>query len=146
MGTWGTGVFDDDLALDLKDEYRELVADGLSGPEATRLVPVRAGLDEVEWTGAGDAHIKLRVESEAGLVHAHGKAHFALRHPCVRCLNPVPFDVPLDVDLRLARRWNWQGHEVETALVGQNLGQDYAEFRDTNVFSRRVYGSFSLGW
>jgi iron complex outermembrane receptor protein len=50
------------------------------------------------------------------------------------------------VDLRLARRWNWQGHEVETALVGQNLGQDYAEFRDTNVFSRRVYGSFSLGW
>src|SRR3989339_285619 len=41
MGTWGTGVFEDDLALDLKDEYRELVADGLSGPEATRLVTAR---------------------------------------------------------------------------------------------------------
>jgi hypothetical protein len=41
MGTWGTGVFDDDLALDLKDEYRELVADGHSGPEATRIVAAR---------------------------------------------------------------------------------------------------------
>jgi hypothetical protein len=41
MGTWGTGIFDDDLALDLKDDYRELVADGLSGPEATRLVTAR---------------------------------------------------------------------------------------------------------
>ena len=50
------------------------------------------------------------------------------------------------VDARVARRWKWQGTEVEAALVGQNLGQDYHEFRDTNVFSRRVYGSLSFGW
>ncbi|MFP5419301.1 MAG: TonB-dependent receptor plug domain-containing protein [Gammaproteobacteria bacterium] len=50
------------------------------------------------------------------------------------------------VDVRLARRWKWQGTQVEAAVVGQNLGHDYAEFRDTNVFSRRVYGSLSLGW
>ncbi|MBT9568427.1 MAG: TonB-dependent receptor [Thiobacillus sp.] len=50
------------------------------------------------------------------------------------------------VDVRLARRWRWQGTEVEAAVVGQNLGRDYHEFRDTNVFSRRVYGSLSLGW
>jgi iron complex outermembrane recepter protein len=50
------------------------------------------------------------------------------------------------VDLRLARRWNWQGHDIEAAVVGQNLGKDYQEFRDTNVFSRRVYGSLSLSW
>ncbi|MHB1188502.1 TonB-dependent receptor plug domain-containing protein [Thiobacillus sp.] len=49
-------------------------------------------------------------------------------------------------DARLARRWIWQGHEVEAAVVGQNLGEDYQEFRDTNIFSRRVYGSLSLGW
>ena len=49
-------------------------------------------------------------------------------------------------DVRLARRWNWQGHEVEAALVGQNLGEDYEEFRDTNIFSPRVYGSLSLAW
>ncbi|MDP2029403.1 MAG: TonB-dependent receptor [Thiobacillus sp.] len=50
------------------------------------------------------------------------------------------------VDARLARRWTWQGHDVEAAIVGQNLGDDYTEFRDTNVFSSRVYGSFSLAW
>jgi iron complex outermembrane receptor protein len=50
------------------------------------------------------------------------------------------------VDLRLARRWTWQGHEMEAALVGQNLGEDYAEFRDTNVFSRRAYASLNLAW
>jgi iron complex outermembrane receptor protein len=50
------------------------------------------------------------------------------------------------VDLRLARRWKWQGYDLDAALVGQNLGNDYQEFRDTNVFSRRVYGSLSFAW
>jgi len=49
-------------------------------------------------------------------------------------------------DARLARRWKWEGREVEAALVGQNLGKDYGEFREENVFSRRVYGSLSLAW
>jgi len=50
------------------------------------------------------------------------------------------------VDLRLARRWRWQGREVEAAVVGQSLAGNYAEFRDTNVFSRRAYGSLSFAW
>lgn len=50
------------------------------------------------------------------------------------------------VDARVAKRWKWQGREVEAALVGQNLGEDYQEFRDTNRFSRRVYGSLSFAW
>jgi len=50
------------------------------------------------------------------------------------------------VDARLARRWKWQGSEVEAAVVGQNLGRDYAEFRDTNSFSRRVYASLGFNW
>ncbi|MHB0917624.1 MAG: TonB-dependent receptor plug domain-containing protein [Thiobacillus sp.] len=49
-------------------------------------------------------------------------------------------------DARLARRWKWLGNEVEAALVGQNLAEDYEEFRDTNIYSRRVYGSLSFGW
>jgi iron complex outermembrane recepter protein len=49
-------------------------------------------------------------------------------------------------DARLARRWTWQGHEVEAAVVGQNLGEGYEEFRDANIFSRRVYGSLSFNW
>ena len=50
------------------------------------------------------------------------------------------------VDARLARRWKWQGTEVEAAVVGQNLGKDYEEFRNTNLFSRRVYGSLGFNW
>lgn len=35
MGTWGTGLFSDDTANDVRDEYRELVGEGLEGPAAT---------------------------------------------------------------------------------------------------------------
>lgn len=48
--------------------------------------------------------------------------------------------------VRLARGWKWQGREVEAAVGGLNLGDDHQEFRDTNNFSGRVYGSLSLGW
>ncbi len=50
------------------------------------------------------------------------------------------------VDLRLARRWKWRGHEIEAAVAGQNLGDDYQEFRDTNNFSGRFYGSLNFIW
>lgn len=49
-------------------------------------------------------------------------------------------------DARLARRWTWQGHTLEAAVVGQSLGEDYEEFRDSNIFSQRVYGSLSINW
>jgi hypothetical protein len=36
MGAWGTAIFSDDAACDVRDAYLELVGDGLSGAEATR--------------------------------------------------------------------------------------------------------------
>jgi iron complex outermembrane receptor protein len=50
------------------------------------------------------------------------------------------------VDARVARRWKWMGNDIEAALVGQNLGDDYTEFRGSNVFSRRFYGSLGMTW
>src|SRR5687768_16684348 len=39
MGTWGTGIFDDDAAADVRDDWREAVLEGLSSEDATaRLV------------------------------------------------------------------------------------------------------------
>ena len=35
MGVWGTAIFSDDNASDIRDEYRTLLGDGISGPEAT---------------------------------------------------------------------------------------------------------------
>lgn len=56
------------------------------------------------WTGGGDAHLELHLETEASFVRVTGKASFPLVHPCVRCLNDVPFDVVLNVDLRLVQK------------------------------------------
>jgi hypothetical protein len=35
MGAWGTAIFSDDTALDVRDEWREAILDGLSAEEAT---------------------------------------------------------------------------------------------------------------
>lgn len=35
MGVWGTAIFFDDTACDVRDEYRDHVGDGLTGPAAT---------------------------------------------------------------------------------------------------------------
>jgi len=35
MGAWGTAIFADDLACDVRDGFRRLVAEGSAGPEAT---------------------------------------------------------------------------------------------------------------
>lgn len=45
MGTWGTGIFDDDDAADIKGDYRDLVADGHSGEQATDLLLQRWASD-----------------------------------------------------------------------------------------------------
>lgn len=72
---------------------------------------------------------------------------FAQRSDAIKWLTPGDdTEAFTRVDLRLARRWKWQGYDLDAALVGQNLGSDYQEFRDTNVFSRRVYGSLNIAW
>jgi hypothetical protein len=38
MGAWGPALFSDDTACDVRDEYRDLIADGLDDAEATRQV------------------------------------------------------------------------------------------------------------
>jgi hypothetical protein len=36
MGAWGVGLFSDDTAADVRDEYRSCLAEGMNGEEATR--------------------------------------------------------------------------------------------------------------
>lgn len=40
MGVWGTGLFQDDTASDIRDDYKDHLGNGLSGPEATARVLV----------------------------------------------------------------------------------------------------------
>ena len=52
MGVWGTDLFSDDLACDIRDHYRELVEDGVEDGTATRLTleKFRAYLGESDGT------------------------------------------------------------------------------------------------
>lgn len=51
MGTWGTGIFDNDDASDLREEFRDLIAAGRSAEEATA--------ELVESHGAGDGDLEV---------------------------------------------------------------------------------------
>jgi hypothetical protein len=35
MGTWGTGIFDDDTGCDVRSHYRRALRAGVPGPQAT---------------------------------------------------------------------------------------------------------------
>ncbi len=50
MGVWGTDIFSDDLACDIRDHYRELLEDGIEDGAATRVIleKFRAYLEESE--------------------------------------------------------------------------------------------------
>ena len=49
MGVWGTAIFSDDTACDVRGEYRDLIGDGHSGPEATDILLK-------EWASERDKH------------------------------------------------------------------------------------------
>jgi iron complex outermembrane receptor protein len=50
------------------------------------------------------------------------------------------------VDARLAKKFKIGNSNADIALIGQNLGGDYLEFRDDNVFDTRAYVQFSLSF
>lgn len=55
MGTFGTGIFDDDLAILVRDEYRALIRDGVPDAEATG----RVIAEHIEALPADDDHAPL---------------------------------------------------------------------------------------
>lgn len=38
MGAWGTGLYSDDTACDVREDYKDFLGDGISEPEATELI------------------------------------------------------------------------------------------------------------
>ncbi len=66
MGSWSTGVFGNDLASDVRGEYRQLLEDGTPDPEALQRV-LRSFAHDVDdpdngtcfWTGLAAAQMEL---------------------------------------------------------------------------------------
>jgi uncharacterized metal-binding protein YceD (DUF177 family) len=53
------------------------------------------------WTGAGESRVDFGIRRDGALLRLQGEAQVGLRHTCVRCLEEVPFDIPLQLDLHL---------------------------------------------
>lgn len=72
MGAWGPAIFPDDTAIDVRDSYKEEVANGVDGSEATRIVLAKFAdcLDDpddgpVIWLALAATQSKLgRLEDE----------------------------------------------------------------------------------
>jgi hypothetical protein len=85
MGAWGTDIFADDNAADLRDDYQKLIGNGLTGPQATdKLIAQWApqgdpDLESVFWlalalTQWNCGRLEARVKQEALRVIADGSA------------------------------------------------------------------------
>lgn len=85
MGAWGTDVFADDNAADLRDAYRKLIGDGVAGPHATDRLLAQwnpqgdPALEPVFWlalalTQWSCGRLEERVKAEALRVIADGSA------------------------------------------------------------------------
>jgi hypothetical protein len=61
MGAWGTGIFSDDIALDVKAAFRELIAAGRSPEEATREIVGSYEMTEPDDAYDGPAWLGLAV-------------------------------------------------------------------------------------
>ncbi|MDP9351789.1 MAG: hypothetical protein M3P51_09665 [Chloroflexota bacterium] len=64
MGAWGPAIFSDDIACDVRDDYRELIGQGVSGTEATRRLieeyrPDDDPDDTVFWLGLAATQWRL---------------------------------------------------------------------------------------
>jgi len=46
MGTWGTALYKDDTACDVRDDYRDILGDGLVEPGATEQL-IKSWKDEL---------------------------------------------------------------------------------------------------
>lgn len=57
--------------------------------------------EQVNWTVLSDINFLCKIEHEADMLHLKGGGTFQVMHPCVRCMQDVEIDVPVDFDSRL---------------------------------------------
>lgn len=85
---------------------------------------------EEPWTAGGDAEIDLTLTRDE-TVRVKGLAHFDLLHTCVRCLEPIPFELDLDLDLRLVRSEDLGGVVPDDVALDYGLSDALSEPAET---------------
>jgi hypothetical protein len=79
LGVWGTGIFQDDTACDVRDEFNAHLGDGLSGPDATARIlveykssladPLEAGVVWLALAAAQWRHGRMDAETLERALH-----------------------------------------------------------------------------
>ena len=132
------------VRVDLDVTVADLAEAGLNIKETLPSAWVSEILDDGKsprWVGNGEATLELHMEHEASFVRVTGQGNFLLSHPCVRCLNEIPFDVKLAVDLRLVEKvegpiegaWG-EGDGDGDDFEGPTLG-DASDLEDISIAS-----------
>ena len=79
MGAWGTAIFSDDTASDVREEFRDLIGEGLSTEQATDklLKEYAPSLDDPDGTAflAGPRLQPVEVRTAARASEGKGIAH-----------------------------------------------------------------------
>jgi hypothetical protein len=70
MGTWGSGIFDDDLALDIKGHFDDAVAGGTSPAEAAKALMQSELAQEIIEEFSEDERDEMFWEESGGLFFA----------------------------------------------------------------------------
>lgn len=145
MGTWGTGIFSDDTACDVRESFRDLIADGLTPEQATKKIKADFivarksdvfGQNRIVWLALAATQWKLgrlldRVKSEALRIIDSGedleawreessarqrKRAAVLQRLREQLLSPQP--KPRQIRLPYASRTDWEpGHLVAYRLL-----------------------------
>lgn len=104
-----------DLRIPL-DEIREPELRVKETLPASWLTDLLADPSDEPWRASGDAQIDLSLVRDAQTVRVRGQSSAQLSHVCVRCLETVPFDLALELDLRLVARNDPELAEDELAF------------------------------
>ena len=142
MGVWGTGIFQDDTACDIRDSYRDYLGEGMTGPDATSRIlrelgagfladPHEAGVvwmafAAVQWKhGRLDEETKARalgvIESGTDLERwSRGKKDFAKRKAALDKLRTL-ITSPQPASKKVPRRILCESRWSEGDIFGYQL-------------------------
>jgi hypothetical protein len=96
MGTWGAGIFDDDVARDVQEQFDSIRQQGYSVSAATQQI-----LKDPPWGSDDDEDAAVTYLALAALQLAHGELEPTLREKAIAV---IASGVPM---------WRWDGSAPE---------------------------------
>lgn len=113
MGAWGTGIFDDDTTCDVRDEFNELLEEGLSIEQATKAI-----LDSYQEEFDDDEDLEVMSLVYIGLAGAQLEQHSLLDEVRVKTINLIERGADLEL---------WEEGSVEDFEVRKRVLNEFKQ-------------------